>query len=95
MIQTLFLLFILQKNFDICLEPFCTFCLFVIQKDFDIFFVVHFEALFNLLELDKDFLELKDTELNGREVKIKREIEELFFKTIIVSTDEMVKFEQQ
>ena len=92
MIQTLFLLFILQKNFDICLEPFC---LFVIQKDFDIFFVVHFEALFNLLELDKDFLELKDTELNGREVKIKREIEELFFKTIIVSTDEMVKFEQK
>ena len=92
MIQTLFLLFILQKNFDICLEPFC---LFVIQKDFDIFFVVHFKALFNLLELDKDFLELKDTELNGREVKIKREIEELFFKTIIVSTDEMVKFEQK
>ena len=41
----------------------------------------------NLLELDKDFLELEDTELNGREVKIKREIEEPFFKTIIVSTD--------
>ena len=57
--------------------------------------MVHFEALFNLLELDKDFLELKDTELNGREVKIKREIQELFFKTIIVSTDEMVKFEQK
>ena len=49
----------------------------------------------NLLELDKDFLELKETELNNRKVKIKREIEELFFKPIIGSTDEMVKFEQK
>ena len=49
----------------------------------------------NLLELDKDFLELKDTELNDRKVKIKREIEELFFKPIIGSTDEMIKFEQK
>ena len=57
--------------------------------------MVHFEAFFNLLELDKDFLKLKDTELNDREVKIKREIEELFFKPIIGSTDEMVKFEQK
>ena len=49
----------------------------------------------NLLELDKDFLELKETELNNRKVKIKREIEELFFKPIIGSTDEMIKFEQK
>ena len=49
----------------------------------------------NLLELDKDFLELKDTELNDRKVKIKRKIEELFFKPIIGSTDEMIKFEQK
>ena len=39
----------------------------------------------DLLELEKDFIELKDRELKGREVKIKREIEELFFKPIIVS----------
>ena len=57
--------------------------------------MVHFEAFFNLLELDQDFLNLKDTELNDREVKIKREIEELFFKPIKGSTDEMVKFEQK
>ena len=49
----------------------------------------------SLLELEKDFIELKDTELKDREVDIKREIEELFFKPIIVSTDEMDKFEQK
>ena len=37
---------------------------------------------------------MKDRELKDREVKIKREIEELFFKPIIVSTDETDKFEQ-
>ena len=31
----------------------------------------------NLLELQKDFMELKDIELKDREVKIKREIEEI------------------
>ena len=31
------------------------------------------------LELEKDLTELKDRELKDREVKIKREIEELFF----------------
>ena len=45
----------------------------------------------SLLELEKDFIELKDTELKDREVDIKREIEELFFKPIIVSADEMDK----
>ena len=39
----------------------------------------------SLLELEKDFIDLKDIELKDREIKIKREIEELFFKSIIVS----------
>ena len=38
---------------------------------------------------------MKDRELKDREVKIKREIEELFFKPIIVSIDDMDKFEQE
>ena len=36
-----------------------------------------------LLELEKDFIDLKDRELKDREIKIKREIEELFFKLIV------------
>ena len=44
----------------------------------------------SLLQLEKDFIALKD-----REVKIKREIEELFFKSSIVSVDDMDKFEQK
>ena len=56
----------------------------------------HFLKVKNsLLELEKDFIELKDRDLNDREVKIKREIEELFFKPIIVSIDDMDKFEQK
>ena len=47
----------------------------------------------SLLELEKDFIELKDRELKDREVKIKREIEELFLKPIIISIDDMDKFE--
>ena len=43
-----------------------------------------------LLELKKDFIELKDGE-----VKIKREIEEIFYKPIIVPLDDMDKFEQK
>ena len=46
----------------------------------------------SLLELEKYSLELKDRELKDRKVKIKREIEELFFKPIIVSIDYMDKF---
>ena len=49
----------------------------------------------SLLELKEYFIELKDRELNDREVNIKREIEELFFKPVIVSTDDMDKFEQK
>ena len=46
----------------------------------------------SLLELEKDFIELKDRKFKQSEVKMKGEIEELFFKPIIVSTDEMDKF---
>ena len=49
----------------------------------------------SLLELEKGFKELKDSKLKDREVKIKREIEVLFFKPIIVSIDDMDKFEQK
>ena len=47
----------------------------------------------SLLELEKDFIELRDRELKYREVKIKRETKELFFKLIIVYIDYMDKFE--
>ena len=40
-------------------------------------------------------MELKDRELKDREEKIKREIEELFYKPIIVSKDNLNKFEKQ
>ena len=49
----------------------------------------------SLLELEKDFIELKDRNIKDREVRIKREIEELFLKPIIVSMDDMDKFEQK
>ena len=38
---------------------------------------------------------MKDRELKNREVKIKRQIEELFFKLVMVSIDDMDKFEQR
>ena len=41
----------------------------------------------SLLELEKYFMELKGRELNDIEAQDKREIEELFFKLIIVSTE--------
>ena len=44
----------------------------------------------SLLELEKDFIELKD-----REVKIKRDIEELLFKPITLYIDDMNKCEQR
>ena len=52
----------------------------------------------SLLELEKDLkknIELKDRELKGREVKIKREMEELLFKLIAVSFDDMEKFKRK
>ena len=39
-------------------------------------------------------MESKDRELKDREVKIKREIEELYYKLIIVSIDDMDRFEE-
>ena len=38
----------------------------------------------SILELEKDFIKLKDIELRDRKEKIKRDIEELFFKPIIM-----------
>ena len=37
----------------------------------------------SLLELEKDFVKLKDRELKNRKVNIKRETKELLFKPII------------
>ena len=49
----------------------------------------------SLLELEKDFIKMKDKDLLDREVKIKGELEELFFKAIIMSKDDMDKFEKK
>ena len=49
----------------------------------------------SLLELEKDFMDLKDKELKNRKEKIKRGTKELLFNLIIVSKDGMGKFEQQ
>ena len=49
----------------------------------------------SLLELEKDFTELKDTELKNREVKIKRDTEELFFKPIMVPIGDIDRFEKE
>ena len=50
---------------------------------------------YSLLELEKVFVGVKDRELKDRKEKIKRKIEELFHKLIIVSKDDMDKFEEQ
>ena len=56
----------------------------------------HFLKIKNsLLKLEKDFIELKDRKLKERKVKIKREMEELFFKLIFVSIDDMDMLEQK
>ena len=49
----------------------------------------------SLLELNIFFFELKDRKLKNREVKIKWKIQELFLKPIIVSADEMDKYERK
>ena len=49
----------------------------------------------SLSELEKDFIKMKDKDFLDREVKIKGELEELFFKAIIVSIDDMDKFEKK
>ena len=48
----------------------------------------------SLFGLEKDFTELKYIELKDRIEKIKREIEKLFNKLVIVPKDDMVKFEE-
>ena len=48
----------------------------------------------SLLELEKDFAELKDIELKDRKDKNKKEIEKLFNKPLIVSKDDIDKFEE-
>ena len=49
---------------------------------------------FSLLELEKHSTELKDRELrDSRKVRIKREIEDLFFEPIIEPIDDLGKFE--
>ena len=52
-----------------------------------------FKGKDSLLELKRYFIESKDRELKDRDLKIKREIEELFFKPIIMSIDDMDKSE--
>ena len=48
-----------------------------------------------LSELEKDFMKLRDWELKDGEVKTKREIKELLFKPIVVSIDDMDKFDEK
>ena len=54
-----------------------------------------FKGKTQILELEKDFIDLKDIELNDREIRIDRDIEELFFKAIYVSIDAMDRFEKK
>ena len=49
----------------------------------------------SFLELEKDFIDPKDTELKDREIKIKREIEELLVKPVFVSIEDMNRFEKK
>ena len=49
----------------------------------------------NLLRLANDFIGLKVGEFKDIKLKIKKEIEKLFFKPIIVSIDDMDKFERK
>ena len=46
------------------------------------------------LRLEKVFIDLKDGELKDKEIKSKRKIEKLMFQPIIVSINDMDKFEQ-
>ena len=49
----------------------------------------------NLFKLKKDFIKLNDKELIDKELKIKKEMRKLFSKLIIVSIDNINKFEQK
>ena len=46
------------------------------------------------LKLENGFIDLKDRELKDKEIKIKRKIEKLMFQPIVVSINDMDKFEQ-
>ena len=59
MILKFFFLFLLQKDFDICLRPFFVFCLFLLQKDFDIFHVQAFICVFDNSKLGFLYIEKK------------------------------------
>ena len=48
-----------------------------------------------LLELEKNFIDLKDIKLKDREIKTKREIEILFLKPIFVSIEDKDRFEEE
>ena len=48
----------------------------------------------NLLEKEKDFIELNDIELKDSETKIKREIGKLFFKPHNITLDDMYRSEK-
>ena len=50
---------------------------------------------YNLLELEKDFIELDKIELKDREIKIKRETKKLFLKPLIVPKDDMDRFDKK
>ena len=45
--------------------------------------------------MEKDFIDLKDMELKDREIEIKKEIEELLIKPIIVSIEAVDRFEKK
>ena len=49
----------------------------------------------SISELEKDFIDLKGIELKDREIKIKKEIEELLIKPIIVSIADVDRFEKK
>ena len=49
----------------------------------------------SLSEFKKKFKELKDRELNDRQEKNERDVEELFYKPITVSKVDMDKFENK
>ena len=49
----------------------------------------------SLLEFEKDFIQLKDRESKIRKEKLERDIKGLFHKPLIVSKDDMDKFEEQ
>ena len=49
----------------------------------------------NLLESEKDFKEFRYRKSKDREVKLRSEIEVLFFKPIIVLIDNMDRFEEK